>query len=301
MKRNFVLIFLMLFVFSACSGGLNFGGSKTNYPDAVRSGDGLRISFNLDDRLIKSGKLSYEVTLSNDGKESIVLNRENFKLGVDTTEQVFTQDSIDKFYLGVLGGESLTLYQGQEIVKSGVLILDSNFLSDRVLPDFKVSLDVNYDYKTEFNNNLEFYLDKSVFNLRTLDSVSQAAPVQIRSINLEPDFADSYLLEFEFSNVGQSGNLFAKEIVIDIDNFNVVLGTNDISSNCVPVYRKGNYDVEVENRKYKINDNEGTLVAKCNVNFPNQVGEGFNTKVQGSFDYNYKMKFETKITLPKNN
>jgi hypothetical protein len=286
---GFLLIFVV--VLSSCS-SLG-GGSKTDYPDEVKSGKGLSVDFNTDDRLIKSGKLQYEISLENSGKEEITLSRQNFVLSVDTTQSVFTSASVEEFYTSILENGDLILYPNQEVQAGGVLEFEPNFLENRVLPDVSLILSINYDFTTEFDSTVNLVRDNGIWKLNS-DNSNQAAPVKIDKLELEINQGDNYYLIFYFNDVGQNGDLLSKNVLINIDNFNARLGTTSLS--CVPSYYDGKFFTSTSD--YIINSQRDDLVARCSVSITDS--SSYSSKVISTFDYNYKMKFEEKITFPDN-
>ncbi len=294
MRKVLIILFILLgLIFSSCSGGLNFGGSKTDYPDEVKSGNGLKINFNIDDRWIKAGKLQYEITLKNEGTDEIKLSKDNFVLSVDTTQSVFVPSSLEEFYNSILEGGDLVLYPSQERSSGGALEFEPNFLEDRVLPDFNLILNVNYDYTTKFDSSVSLRRESGIWKLGQ-DNSNQAAPVKIDKLELMLDKGNNYFLIFYFRDVGQNGGLLSNNVLINIDNFNANLGTGSLS--CVPSYYDGKYFTSANG--YIINSEKDDLVARCSISL-GDVSD-YTTKVVSTFDYNYKMRFNEKITFPKN-
>lgn len=300
MKKFLVILFLFVFLFSSCAttGGGGLGGlfkSGGDVPKEVSRGDGLEIDFRLDDGWITRGMLRYELTLSNSGRDPITIDRGNFELDTRENLVIFASGAVEDFYDQVLG-DGITLYNGQEIKKSGSLELDNSFLRESILPDFTYILTVDYDYTTEFSSQVEIdpKMEQNNNPLRVRGGISQAAPVKVSDIEMEPYRDNAFILLYYFKDEGDNGN--TKTTSVEIDDFDVKLGSDSLS--CEPYY-KGSDGYYTKSNRFLINEKNGQLLARCFVNLDLDSGV-YQTTTGGDFSYNYNIVIEDKITLPEN-
>lgn len=294
MEKTFSLIFLaFLLIFTGCSGISN---TKSGPVEKLISGKGLEVDFDIDDEYISSGKLRYEITLENSGELPVVLKRENFILSYSPDDEIITSDSIESFYNKVFDGNSkIEIYSGQEFSTAGVLNIKNNFLTDTILSEFKIRLSINYDYSTQFSNNIlidtTYKKGSELFDIT--DKLSQAAPIVIDDIEMIPELEEGeFELIYYFDNNGYAGDM--DNVYVEIKNVDMGIGTNSIS--CNPRIKDGDNFREVS--KYFISsDMEGELIALCPVSL--NSNDIYNTITFGSFDYNYEMEFSEVISLPE--
>ena len=292
MKRVLTCLLLaLLLLFTSCSG---LGGSNSA-PKEDKSGEGLEVDFDLDDSRILSAQLFYEITLENSGLKEIELSQDNFELTTDKTVDIFTSTSLNDFYDDVLSGSTI-LYHDEVRTHTGILEIDEVFFDETVLEGFEYRLRISYDYETTFNNNIEIDLNaRDIDDLLNLgESASQAAPIQIRDIEMVPDRDEEYLIRYYFDDRGS--RTFSDSLPIEIEDLEIYVGDREISSRCTPMYKDGNFFVEVESGRFVINEDQGDLIAECGVDF--DLTDTFNTKTYGSFTYEYRILETGTITLP---
>lgn len=302
MKKVLMIIFFaILMLFSGCSGMTGSSTTKSNTPqDIDRSGTGLEVTFNVDSQYIEKQKLLYTINVKNSGVNPITLSKENFMLTttfVDEGKDVFTQDSINEFYNKLFPNGNLELYHDQEIKSAGILVIDDNYFNDKTKTSLKYNLKVEYHYKTDFSNNLELTYKNGLFQLKTLDTVSQAAPVQITAIKLVPGIKTSeYILEYHLNDKGNNGDSTNS---IQIENIGITYRGQNIIGNCKPNY-KGNMaktnSAEIGSFGLKKGD---VLIVECSVNIEGE--DSFTTKTEGSFEYKYTILKTGEVTIPRNN
>lgn len=304
MKKLFGVLFLIfVLVFSGCSsGGSGFSlfGSTSKTPEVDRTGDGLKVTFNINEELISIGQLRYELTFENTGIEPVILTKENFQLKTDVKMQdgssVLDQKSLDDFYKTVFrDGEILTIYHDQKISSlTGPLFIKDEFLKKKTQEKFEYVLLVKYDYKTKFANNLEIDL-RNVIPLKVLDSMGQAAPIQVKDIKLERLPENNYIIKYFLVDKGQSSDT---DKSIKLKNINIKFRTQDLSGCKGLVFKDGIYkDLGIDS--LIINKETPEVIVGCKVNMDGiEKDSKMTTTTSGSFEYGYSIIIKKTIQLP---
>lgn len=303
---RFLMIFGVLYLFSGCAGlslGGGSGGSVNTDVKTDTSGSGLEVSFKLDDEYLESRHfLTYELRLKNSGLEPVVLNSNNFKLSTLQTTNLnsqFTQTSLADFYDKVLGGGEIKLDHDTEKVVKGTLIIEESYFDNTINERLDYVLEVSYDYKTVFVENLEIDEDFGIHELsRGGGSISQAAPIEIVKLEMIPGSrTGEYLLEYSFENNGRSNLLDSENVAIPLKNLDINFRGSSILSNCEGMYENAksgdNSKISVSNLFVPANDR---LIVSCRVDIDDT--DLFTTQTTGSFEYVYKTKVTGTIRLP---
>ena len=210
-----ILVLILMVAFSGCSGKFSFPSSSSSNlgktPDVDTSGKGLEVKFNVDDQWISTKRVDYTITLKNSGLNEVVLGDENVKLttmqSTNELTSVFTDESIFEFENSILmdnGQLELNHDESREDIRGSLFIKD-DFFADLTYEKINYLLSINYDYETEFSNNLEFDLNSKTI-MRVLDKVGQAAPVNIYKIEMTPYSGDEYILNYYFRDNGPTGS-----------------------------------------------------------------------------------------------
>jgi hypothetical protein len=292
-----VLIFILL-IFGGCSsGGIYDDSKKTD-----KTGYGLEVNFKIYDRdnLLKNRhQLFYELKLKNSGLKPVELSQDSLKLTTKQVssssgylEDVFTLESLDEFYKKVFSDATLILYNDQEKIVSGILKIEDEFYNNPNNEQMDYQLDISYEYETVFENNLQINYENGLHKLSVSDKVSQAAPIQIDKIELFPNIKeDEYILQYFFEDKGKNND---KKPAFEIENLQINFRDRQIDSSCNPSYlESGSQTDEIIIRE---NDH---LVMECNIVLEEK--DSFTTKTFGSFNYEYKIRIEDNIKLPKDN
>ena len=316
LRAKIILIMLLFSVFlliSGCSTSSIFPGtSKPSYintPKVDTTGDGLDVNLKLDNRWIGDKLVGYDLSLKNSGIEPIKLSKDNFK--ISTLEILngnkYVISNFNSFYSKVFQNGDLTLYHDQSLPSfvNGEFEINEEYFKDLTKNDFTILLNINYPYKTEFANNVVLNMKTKTLNVK--NSLSQAAPINVKKIILKPTINNGiyeigfYIRDTSNSMFGSFSNLYREA---DFTNMNFKFGTiklNDCSlwkekdSVLQKVSDNLNYNSMVLNNK---NNRELVVVCKIDLRkFKNQ--ETISTIVSGELDYKYYMRFSKKIELPE--
>lgn len=301
MKKLFIGLFLIfVLVFSGCSsGGSGFSlfGSSSKTPVVDRTGEGLKVNFETKEDWISTRELRYTLTLENTGIEPVVLKKENFKLVTNQDGIVLDQMSVDNFYnLVFKGSDTLTIYHDQKITGIvGSIFLDKDFFEKKTRENFDYVLKIKYDYKTSFSNNLEIDLMSSNL-IKILDSVSQAAPVQVTKIELKPISSNEYVLNYYLNDKGQTS---AEDRRVNLKNMKIVFRTTELTG-CKGIVYKDSVYKDVGLDSLVISRDTPEIIVACKVDISDvEKNSKMTTTTFGSFDYEYKIDVKKTITLPK--
>ena len=301
MKKLFVLMILTLFVFSSCS---DFGSSskKTNAPSIDTKGDGLELDFNVDSRAKGDGTVTYNLKVKNTGSDPITLSQENFQLRTlqassdDINQPVFTTDSIESFYNRVFGSGTLLLYNnGNEINFNGKLAIEEDYFRNPNNDKIDVVLKVEYPYETKFSNSIEIDLTKLDGEINYLGGKpSQAAPVKITKIILEPGFQiEDYEIKYTIEN---RGDKFSIATINDID---FKFGAQNRLSNCRFIEEDRDTKREIEYSPIRLNDELRKVVYICSVDLEDVSNlDPITFVTSGTINYDYQMVIKDEISLP---
>ena len=296
MKKIIALFMLSFFVFSSCSSVLG-PGPKNDPLEIPVIGYGLELDLRLDSRYVAQNKIIYELDLKNSGYKDVVLSQSDFKFYTVETYTGFSASSIEEFYLKIFSDSSdLILVNSQEKKVSGIFEIDESF-KNHSLDSLSYILDANYEYETIFDNNLEFVYNNGIFELRKLDKISQAAPLQISDIKLVPDVQkDQYVLEYYFDDRG--GAYFAlDDTQVKIDSIRIQLGTMDITSDCKGIEKEGAKKIKEVLMSELLVKRNSNLIVECKIILDKK--ESFTTKTLGNFNYEYKIKKKGMISVPR--
>lgn len=297
MKKIWVGLFLIfILVFSGCAslGGLT-GKSKT--PTVDRTGDGLKVTFVVKEDKISVRELRYELTMKNTGIEPVILKKENFKLVTNQDGVVLDQASVDNFYTSVFrGSDTLTIYHDQEITGfTGPIFIDKDFFEKKTRESFDLVLKIKYDYNTSFSNNLQIDL-MSASGLKVLDSVSQAAPVQVNKIELSPISTSEYVLNYYIVDKGQTSS---EERRVNLKDVKITFRTAELSGCKGLVYKDSVYK-DVGLSSLVISSDTPEVIVACKVDVSDiEKNSKMTTTTFGSFNYEYKIDVKKTVTLPK--
>jgi len=293
----FLLLILVILVFSGCAGGSSV---KTGSGQEDKTGYGLKATLKFDTRWISSGKVNYELTLVNSGVNTVTITQgDNFKLTTKMKLEganLFTDDSINNFYSRVFqNGNDITLGHDQTITVAGVLQIRDDVLASKTIDSFDYVLQIIYHYKTEFNNNIHINTEFKTSNLMTVkDSVSQAAPVQVTSLELIPGTTNTdYDLLFGVEDKAKSYSSSVQPV--QIDNIVFSMGNAQLSG-CTPWTKESSNQYKTMDSP-KLSSEFRNLVMRCQVSI--DEGKDYDTKVFGSFEYDYKIVQTGTVNLPK--
>jgi len=307
--RKFVFLFVLflLLVFSGCSNNqyLPFlsNSNEVRGPNVDNSGSGLGVSLDLNTRWISDKIVSYDLSLKNTGVEPIILNRNNFRL---STKQVLDGSQVlfgfDKFYDDLFKNGDLKLYHDQDVpsIIKGQFEIIKPYFNDVNNNNIVLNLNVNYNYETKFSNNV--VIDMSQKSLTVKDTLSQAAPVNIKKIILKPTLnSNIYEIGFYIKDIASSFGVDYNEV--DFTNVNFKLGINDLND-CSLWANDGNGPKKIADtmdlNKMVLSKNKiNTLIAVCKVDLSDYTNdERRSTVVSGVLDYNYKLRISKIISLP---
>ncbi|MCA9496264.1 MAG: hypothetical protein KC589_04950, partial [Nanoarchaeota archaeon] len=267
---KFLLILLIVFglFFSACS---NNPFIKDDNPQDIIAGSGLKVNFDVDDEWVP--EISYELELVGDGKEIIVLKREEVILSTSSKKQdgsiVFTEDTVDKFYEELFEEGELELAYGQKKTFKGVLEIDDEFYQNLNAESFEYSLNIPYEYKTVLENNVVLNLKEKTL---TYDKDGQAAPVQITDIELYPRSKDDYRILYYVKDKGQTSG----KVSVKIDEFQFKFGAEDISDSC-KVHKDDEGKTPINMDNIKLSKAQEVLIFSCVLPIDNYPLDSVNT------------------------
>ncbi len=297
--KKLTLVFFLIFilVFSGCTG---FSGGKSKTPEIDRTGEGLKVSFQVDEKWISVRQLDYKLTLENSGVEPVVLKKENFLLKTDVKMQdsssVIEQASLDNFYKTLFkDSDSITIYHDQKISDvTGSLYIKDEFFKKRTQEKFQYVLSTKYDYKTTFSNNVQIDLKSSEL-LKVLDTPSQAAPVQVKKIELKRLPDEQYAVYYYLKDMGQ---LSDNQRSVKLKNIQINFRTSTLSGCKGLVFKDGVYK-EVGIEALVINADTPEVIIACKVDVSDiEKTSKMITTTFGSFEYSYNIDIVKPITLP---
>jgi len=297
--KKLTLVFFLIFilVFSGCA---TFSGGKSKTPEVDRTGEGLKVTFEVDEKWISVRQLEYKLTLKNSGVEPVVLKKENFLLKTDVKMQdgssVIEQASLDNFYKTLFkDSDTLTIYHDQKISDvTGSLYIKDEFFKKRTQEKFQYVLSTKYDYKTNFSNNVQIDLKSSEL-LKVLDSLSQAAPVQVKKIELKRLPDEQYAIYYYLKDMGQ---LSDNQRSVKLKNIQINFRTTILTGCKGLVFKDGVYK-EVGIESLVINADTPEVIVACKVSFTDEdKAEKFITTTFGSFEYSYNIDIVKAVTLP---
>lgn len=298
------ILFLMLF-FAGCSLSSQ-SGDYTKIQNEDNSGNGLEVNFDIDDSRSTFKILRYDLTFYNSGKENVKLSKDNIKIIASPIRSdggnQFTSESINTLYSNIFQSSSeLILVQNQpELTIGGILEINDDYFKNDLKQDdnFDINLNINYDYKTSFSNNLKLELDQKNV-LKSINSLSQAAPIQISKIEIHQIGIDSYEIGFWIQDYGKRPNTGN---AVNLENFQFTFSKDENLQNCNywekesgSLINKGpiSSGVKMQSRTEKI-------LISCPIDLSNfDKNAPFTTSIRGSFDYNYKFTIKKKVSLPK--
>lgn len=307
MKKIFLLVLLVGFLFSGCdgiggmqNGFFGFGGGSSgpdiSSPEIDNTGSGLDVDLKFDHKNIKTGRLMYEVFIKNSGSENIELSKDNFKLNFGDYDgaPLITSESESSFYSKVLGEEGkVKLYQNMEFEQGGILKVSDEILKSKTVNNFKVDLEVSYPYETKFITNLDLDVKYDLFEIKSGSRFEQASPIQVNYLNLVPSYENGqYILEVEINDKGDRGDI--KELSdkgIRLESFEINFGNKGLSCTIKPETVNSPKSSEMLVKKGK------KLVLECPVTIDSK--DAFVTQVSGSFSFEYKNLNTLTVNIPK--
>lgn len=305
--NKFLVLFLIVgsLFFSGC-GGLNFGGSSnpSNVPEVDITGKGLDVSFSIDTKHIINRRIDYEISFENSGLETVKIEKNNLLFLTSKQDKsgdfILDRETLDVFYNKLFENDNvLTLIHDQKIGPiKGYFLIDDNWFEDKTNQNFELIFSVEHkNYKTTFSNNLE--IDLNDLSLRKLDSVSQAAPVQLTDIDFLVGNAGNLII-YEISDIG---NMDSSTRNILLKDFEIQFGVKSLSLSSCNVFIHGDEGLEkrgpasnLDNLKLNLKINK--LYLYCNVDLDENYDDVFTTATSGSFKYDYKITNKKSITLP---
>jgi hypothetical protein len=293
-NKSFIALFFLIF-FSSCS---SFIGSSS-VPSEIIRGEGLEVRFNLknDEWISTTREVRYDIRIKNSGKEDITLNGgDNFKLIFDISgygDGVIEEDSLNQFYQDVLLGSSKTFKPNEEISREGSLRIVDNIFSNINIEEFNIYLYVNYDYKTTFSNNIDFDLDNNYLQVK--DTISQAAPIKIKSIDYFRS-SNGPEIQFNIRDEGESG----RNSDIVIENYQFRFSNSDITSDCKNFLKVEDRIIPVgSSGRLMLNSDTTEVVISCGIPIREDYnGNLVSTIVSGELNYNYKFSVSQRVRLP---
>lgn len=316
--KELLILLVLLLLLSSCSsstgGSLNsiFGGGSSSSSSSVTqkedlTGKGLEFTFNLDDKWIDIRRVDYELTLENTGKKNVNLQRSRVKLITedrltDANSYVFTSDSLNTFYTNLFtNGNDIVLVQNQKLSKpiTGSLFIEPDFFLNLAKNSVKYTLSFEYDYQTEFKNNvqLDFRAGSKTW-LKVTDTLSQAAPVEITNIELTPSSVNQgnvYSIVYTIKETGPADS----ENTVEIKDLKLVFSNQDLSD-CRYFTHAGSTLKEIQRDNLKITKTQKDILVVCNYDMSQFVSQEFSSSVtSGSFSYVYEVSKTGTIRLPK--
>jgi hypothetical protein len=296
----FMSIFLLFFL-SGCS----VVGNNSIYSsggDINRDGKGLEINFNIDSKDIQKGLLYYDLSIKNSGDKKIVLTKnDNFYLGVDKTniEDIIPRTEIDNFYRNIfLDSETIELYSGFNFDNiRGTIKVNKDYVLDPTNSDFKIILGINYPYKTDIFQNVEFDLKND--KIIPKDKIGQSSPLELERFELELlDVSNNnYLIKFFFSM--KSVFNFNQKSEIQLNDLKLKIGSKELE-NCV-LFK--NIDGKIAENEMsdisnlKLNENLRSFEVDCQYFFEEGT-EKLNTEVSGEINFKHKILILNDVKLP---
>lgn len=311
-KKILCLLFVtLLLLFSGCSSSSNNGGWFSSFktdktPEVDKTGKGLEIDFKIEEDWTYKGQVRYSLSLKNTGLNPVELTKDNIHLTTiiknkDSTS-VFTGKSLEDFYSDLFATGPIMLQHDQSSgTFQGSLYVGDTFYNESTNEDFSYVFNIDYDYITEFNNNIRLTLDEDVM-LKPLETVAQAAPVNINKIELIPYSGSEYTLKYYFINNGPV-NLNNKDKIINLNKEDMTLkfrGKDINIGNCKAFWKitEGYKEIGIDNMKITQENNE--LMVACKVDLSDVArDQEFITTTSGFFKYKYKLEETGSIQLPK--
>ena len=292
-KQTILLSLIFLFLFSACS------GTSTGVKEEVIVGDGLEIiDFDVDEDDISFKEVLFNLRFKNSGKHEVILTKENTHiitlLQTSSGDNVFTEESLNKFYDSLFKNEEIILYNSQEteLFDNILEISDEAFCNDSSNNEIKFVFTTSYDYQTDFSNNLNLNLkEKEVY----VDRITQAAPVKVEDIELKKT-RNGYEIRYYIKD---NPNLMSStNSIVTINKYSINIGTETLS--CTPFVELDNGNKkELSNNNLKLTGNQPSIYFVCPFNFEKYIArESTTTKTWGTFEYNYEITKTHKISLP---
>lgn len=306
MNKLFVGFVLLLMIFlGACSstggstsgvGGKGGGGGTAQGDEEDKTGKGLEISFDVDEKWLGVRELNYELRLKNTGKFDIELDSSNFELRTVQRDfnnnDIFELESMNDFYNTIFKDGSLVLRQNQYMNYFGQLFIHEGFFDNPNNEEFQYVISAQYDYRTEFDNNLEIMPGEKILKH---DTISQAAPIQVTDIELGVT-RDSFVIEYTIQDVGPG--YFGDEKTIFIENIDLYFAESPLS-NCRAYAKKGDDVFPMDMGDVFLSDEQNRVVISCRINLDSYPEFSYtNVKTEGSFEYSYQVQETRSVRLP---
>lgn len=295
-KYLLVLLLFSMLILAGCSGGgLSLGGSGPDTDEPIR-GNGLEIRFTVDDDWVTLKQFSYRLRMENSGKEPVIINEEDLVFNTvqrnpDGTS-VLSSASINEFYNTIFEEGPLTLYNGEEVIFEGMFEIDNSYFENLNNDNIDYSMSIKYDYITEFSNNVLINLDQKKLSIQS--PLTQAAPVKVVGIDLEPNVNNDYSILYEIADRGSARGNDAKRIIVeDID---IDFGSSGVG--CDPFIEESGERKPMFGDIALTNDNDKILLL-CDLPTGEYEDRGeVNTITSGSFEYVYEIRTSGTVRLP---
>lgn len=281
--RVYFLVFIVSVFLIGCSQG------PTQGVESVTNGDGLEVRFSLTERFLPV--VEYELKLKNTGKEAVEITPDNFQFRTNPVlggTGIFREEDVQEMLNTVFDRGSIILPYGQERVIRGTLQIKDSYFQDLSQESFEVILSIEYNYETDFSNNLN--LDFERFSVNS-DRISQAAPVVLDRIDLFAEDSETFYLLYYIrdKNRGQQR--------IELDNYEILLGTSYLSCSAFSIRRDGSR-ARISSTPF-IDSTSPELLLSCPVPQNMVQTQPYNTITSGSFSYDYSLQFRDVINLPR--
>ncbi|MCA9487242.1 hypothetical protein H6501_06030 [Candidatus Woesearchaeota archaeon] len=301
-RKSFVLTLLFFVLFSSCSlSGGSSGSIGKNPVTTDRSGLGLEMSFSLTESRWANGReFEYDISLKNSGLAPIELDQSTLKLvtveGTNSQESyAFDSSSLQSgFYDNVFEKGSLLLEHDQTFEKKGTILVGEDFFSKQTNQQITYFLTAEYTYTTEFDVEIEVNTKTQSISPKS-SQLSQAAPIQVTSIELNKDVNNQYQLLFYIEDKGGSSQ--TKGYFIPLENVDASFGTSALSSCQKGLVDSNGKLLKVADANWGLSSNYKKAVYVCDIDLSDSQGDTYTTKAFGSFSYTYKLAKSGTLTL----
>ena len=152
-------------------------------------------------------------------------------------------------------------------------------------------LKIVYDYRTDFNNNVELDLETAEMNI---DRVSQAAPLKIQDIELQQVGRDEFNVFYTIRNTGGS------QSEVEIEDLEFQFGDQRFTDGSCEIFKREGSNLEPTfYSQLSFSERDRELVLSCPLDTSNYDSQGtITTKTSGEINYIYTIKEEGDISLP---
>lgn len=286
--KTILLLVLVSIFLSGCSSLPSFmSGNGDTGVEEKDHGPGLKVNFDIDDEFLPT--LRYELTLENDGEQTIEISQND--IFITTIEREFSgeiplkSEDIENFKNQLFQNGNLMLGPHQERKYSGILNIDSNYYKESTNNKISLILRISYPYETKFSANVQ--VNKEDFEFGT-QSIKMSGPISISSI--EGIFSSQNNLDIVYT-LKDRGN--AQES-ITVLNPSFLLGTKQLSCSTF----KDSQGNKVETQTPQISKEISEVYFLCNVDISDYSGIT-TTMTSGSYSYEYITREERIINFPE--